>query len=71
MSLKNKKYIATENIQSKVKYKVSGSQDNPRVSVHVSVIGEVKDATSGLKKGIAMDEVEQEWSKETTKRAEK
>ncbi|MEK4536658.1 Ger(x)C family spore germination protein [Peribacillus sp. FSL K6-1552] len=71
ISFKNKKYIATENIRSKVKYKVSGSQDNPRVSVHVSLIGEVKDASSVLMKGNTMKEVEQEWSKETTKRAEK
>lgn len=71
ISFKNKKYIVTENIRSKVKYKVSGSQDNPLVSVHVSVIGEVKDASSVLKNRITMKEVEQEWSKETTKRAEK
>ncbi|KWW11125.1 MULTISPECIES: Ger(x)C family spore germination protein [Peribacillus] len=70
-SLKNKKYIAIQNIRSKVKYKVSGSQDDPRVDVHVSFLGEVKDAPSiSVGKG-TLKEMEQAWSKGATVRATK
>ncbi|KAB7706985.1 Ger(x)C family spore germination protein [Bacillus aerolatus] len=68
---KNKKYISIENIRSKTEYKVSGSQDNPRVAIHVSMMGEVRDASSVVLKGDTLKEVEKEWSKEMTKRAEK
>ncbi|MGE6378459.1 Ger(x)C family spore germination protein [Peribacillus muralis] len=71
ISLKNKKYIAIQNIRSKVKYKVSGSQDDPRVDVHVSFLGEVKDAPSISMGEDTLKEMEQEWSKGTTQRANK
>ena len=71
LRLKDKTYVTLEKIRSKVKYKVSGNQDNLRVSIHVSMVGQVRDAPGLSIKGNTIKEMEQKYSKESTKRAEK
>lgn len=65
-------YITIENLRSKVKYSISGSKKSPVVTISVSLKGKVQDA-SGLSLHTAkkVQNVEEEWKRETKKRAEK
>ncbi|MFK2826510.1 Ger(x)C family spore germination protein [Bacillus sp. B190/17] len=73
ITLKDNTYVNIEDIRSKVKYKVSGPEDNPRITIQVSMLGQVREASSllGLNKKSSIHKLEQEWKKEMTNRAEK
>ncbi|KMY55182.1 hypothetical protein AC623_15660 [Bacillus sp. FJAT-27231] len=65
-------YIAIENLQSKVKYSVSGTAAKPRLTIHVTLRGKVQEGYGlTLHTKAKVHAVEKEWRKEMTTKAEK
>ncbi|WP_338750943.1 Ger(x)C family spore germination protein [Bacillus sp. FJAT-52991] len=72
IKLDNGNYITIENVSSKVKYRISGNKESPKIKIEMFIVGQIVDASGmTLKNPNDIKKIEKQWRQKGTERAEK
>ncbi|WP_100401995.1 Ger(x)C family spore germination protein [Bacillus sp. FJAT-42315] len=71
VKLDSGKYMAIENVSSKVKYHITGTKEEPKITIEISLLGQIIDASGiSLKKPNDVKNLEDQWTEKVTQQSE-